>query len=241
MKTTGETIRSGLIELGLRADPSMAEMLTIYLEELEKWNRHFNLVGAGGRELVVRHLLDSLSGFNFFMSMVASVTGEDSSGGIDVLDVGSGAGFPGIPLAIAFGNTKSAYGKVRFTLLERSGRRAVFLENVSIRLGLNNVTVVEEDLKRFERPQSGFDIITTRAFSEGRASDMRLLIGRMIRLLNRSGSIILYKGRLSRVASEIAMLTGIFRHIEVYKVRVPFLEAERHLVVMQKKFLWESE
>ena len=121
-----ELINRGLEELGLGGTPDRAELILKYINELERWNRIYGFVKAEGCELVSRHVLDSLSA-------VETIRGLEQHGSI--CDLGSGAGFPGIPLAIFLTGSE-------LVLVERAARRAAFLRNTAILLGLKNVRVI---------------------------------------------------------------------------------------------------
>jgi 16S rRNA (guanine527-N7)-methyltransferase len=135
-----------------------------------------------------------------------------------VLDVGSGAGFPGIPLAIAL-------PEVRFNLLERSGKKCAFLENCRALLGLANVTVQQADLSA---ASGSFDVVTFRAVAP---------LDRFLADLARSKvawrSVAAYKGRRDRIEEELAALGPAALHAEIVRLEVPFVDEERHLVVLQ--------
>ena len=109
-----------LLEAGLNllqfTDPPLLTRIRIFLEELERWNPRFGLVGTGGKDLVVRHVLDCLAGAHLFREISPSFVG----------DVGAGAGFPGIPLALVL-------PQIRFTLIEPSRlSRLINIPNPSI-------------------------------------------------------------------------------------------------------------
>ena len=137
----------------LDIDPPIGclESLVRYCDEIALWNRRMNLVGGTESEIVVRHILDSLSTVSVFQRLA----GESESKSL--CDVGSGAGFPGIPLAIALPNLLVA-------LIERSERKASFLTNVRLLLELENVSVVETDQSPKDRTTQRYDIVTCRAF-----------------------------------------------------------------------------
>jgi 16S rRNA (guanine527-N7)-methyltransferase len=223
------TLRSGLQALGfgaaggragarggsgLRGLDETADLLERYLAELDRWNARFGFVKATPDELVVKHVLDSIAG----AAIVAGLCAEAAAGG--VLDVGSGAGFPGIPLAIALPG-------VRFTLLERSGRKCAFLENCRALLGLANVTVQPADLSA---ATGVYDVITFRAVAP---------LDRFLADLARSKvawrSIAAYKGRRDRIDAELTALGPAARGAEVVRLAVPFVDEERHLVVLRSR------
>jgi 16S rRNA (guanine527-N7)-methyltransferase len=209
-------LRRGLDELGIHA-PGAADLLERYLAELNRWNAKFGFVKATPDELVVKHALDSIAGAVAVAGLCAEVE-EGAAGGGRVLDVGSGAGFPGIPLAIAL-------PRVRFTLLERSGRKCAFLENCRALLGLANVTVLAADLSA---AMGAYDVITFRAVAP---------LDRFLADLARSKvawrSIAAYKGRRDRIEEELAALGPSAVAAEVVRLAVPFGDEERHLVVLR--------
>jgi 16S rRNA (guanine527-N7)-methyltransferase len=200
-------LREGLERLGLGAEPA-AGLLARYLAELSRWNARYGFVKADSRELVVKHALDSVAAAR----QVARLAGSGT-----VLDVGSGAGFPGIPLAIVL-------PEVRFVLLERSSRKAAFLGNCRALLGLRQVRVVAADLSA---ATGEFDVVTFRAVAP---------LVRIIADLDRSAVawkwLAAYKGRADRVREELAALGPRAPGAEVIPLAVPFLDEERHLVVL---------
>jgi len=217
-------LRQGLDELGISA-PGAADLLERFLAELDRWNARFGFVKATREELVARHVLDSIAGAATVATLCAS-GGPGAGGGPGaapivapggVLDVGSGAGFPGIPLAVALPG-------VRFTLLERSAKKCAFLENCRALLGLANVGVLRADLAG---AAGGYNVVTFRAVAP---------LGRFLADLARSKvtwrSVAAYKGRRDRIEEELAALGGAARDMELVRLRVPFVDEERHLVVL---------
>ena len=237
---TGEeakTLADGVAELGLRLPPSAKERLLAFLAELRRWNRAWNLVADAPPPGWVRsHLLDSLSIADRLRTVAAeadrpapSSAGEPSRAGsprsqhhpaaapagpFRVLDLGSGAGFPGIPLAIAL-------PALRFVLLDGNGKKTRFCRHAVTALGLPNVEVMEgraEDCP----PLVPFDAAVVRAV--GSLARVRELVRPCCR-----GPILAMKGRYP--ARELEALEGV--PFEVAQLRVPGLEAERHLVVLR--------
>jgi 16S rRNA (guanine527-N7)-methyltransferase len=206
-------LREGVARLGIPEPGRALPLLEKYVEELERWNPRFGLVKYDGvTELIVKHVLDSLSAWAAVRA-AASETGT-------VLDVGSGAGFPGIPLAIAM-------PAVSFTLLERMARRATFLQTCAILLGLPRVKVANGDLAGMT---GDFEVVTFRAVSP---------LDRFVRDIGRSGirwrTIMAYKGKEARARDEIESvrrLTGVRFQIEIRPLSTPFLEEDRCLVVL---------
>jgi 16S rRNA (guanine527-N7)-methyltransferase len=144
-----------------------------------------------------------------------------------VADAGSGAGLPGIPLAIALPT-------VSVTLIERMGRRAGFLRNTPAALPLPNVEVIEADTGRSfpleQPPLRRFDAIVFRAF---KPLD-KALVQDLFRLLAPGGFLAAYKGRAEKIAAEMEAVKEAVGSWETRPVRVPFLNEERHLVVIRQ-------
>ncbi|MDR2402424.1 MAG: 16S rRNA (guanine(527)-N(7))-methyltransferase RsmG [Spirochaetaceae bacterium] len=226
----------GLLERGLlllrERDPvidrliggSSAEVLALlnkYIEEIELFNPAYGLVGAKNRQdLVVRHILDSLSA----LGIMGRLLGTASPAPPLIADLGSGAGLPGIPLAVVLSNWP-------FVLMERSGRRAGFLWNTLAVLGLSNAVVEEEDME--QAAPERFGLITFRAFRPLEPAPVKSLF----RLLRHGGVLAAYKGRRDTIEAELAGLTDLEDHlkVEIHPLFVPFLEEERHLVVLKPR------
>jgi len=138
-------LSEGLQRLGLKVDAGMQKKLLAYLQLMLKWNRAYNLTAIRDLdEMIVRHLLDSLS----IMAYIQCAS---------VLDVGTGAGLPGIPLAICMPDCQ-------FVLLDSNGKKTRFLMQAKIELGIENIDIIHSRIEDY-RPSSGFEIITCRAFA----------------------------------------------------------------------------
>jgi 16S rRNA (guanine527-N7)-methyltransferase len=199
------TLLDGLGRLGLEAGRGRADRLLEYLELLERWNRTYNLTAvAPGPAGVVRHLLDSLA-------IAPIITGRR------FLDVGSGAGLPGLPLAIWFPERS-------WTLLDASSKRVRFLRHAAARLDLGHVECVHARVEDYEAAVP-FDTVLSRAFSS--LGDFAALAGRHV---GPEGRVAAMKGRLP--ADELADLPPGWRVTGLHRLSVPGLEAERHLVLM---------
>jgi len=204
--TPRETLLRGIGLLGLPAEDDTLRRFDLYLRELEKWNSLFGLVGADGRDLVVRHVLDSLAG-------TGPISAEHPR---RLADIGSGAGFPGIPLAVYMPETS-------FTLVEPSRKRCAFLRSAAALMGRANVRVFEGEL---ELVRDAFDIVTFRAF---RPLDRRIL-RRLAAILAPGGKIAAYKGRREQIGEETAAAEALGFRSRIEEVSVPFLDEPRHLV-----------
>ena len=200
-------LREGLAALPLNLGRSSQNKLLHYLELLEKWNSVYNLTAIRDpADMVARLILDSLV-------IMPHLNGSR------LVDVGTGAGLPGIPLAIACPD-------VFVSLLESRRKPTQFLSHVVTALGLSNVQVV---LKRAEqyRPMEKFDTLTARAF--GTVQRLLTAAGHLCRP---HGRILALKGRYPK--RELDQLsTDTFELVDVVPLRVPQLGAARHLVIMR--------
>jgi 16S rRNA (guanine527-N7)-methyltransferase len=207
-------LQEGISALGLSEPAGAFARLEAYINELERANPRFGFMKYEDRaELVVKHVLDSLSAWG-------AIRDAAGPGPSTVLDVGSGAGFPGIPLAIALPG-------LTFTLLERMERRAVFLKTCVVLLGLSNAKAIRGDLVDLD---GAYDVVTCRAFAP---------LERLVEDLGRSSvrwrKIVADKGREERVREEIEgvrRLTGGAIVAEVATVYSPFLDEQRRVVVL---------
>jgi 16S rRNA (guanine527-N7)-methyltransferase len=214
-----DLLREGLEQLKIPFDQQQLDKVKVFLEELERWNRRYGFVARSDpsnrqvdrRQLVVRHVLDSLAAWS-------TVEAFDQKG--QVADVGSGAGFPGIPLAVFFPDS-------RFTLLEPSAKKSAFLRNAAILADLRNIEVMENRLEEVSRR---FDLVVFRAFSPLSKESL----ARLRRVLKPAGVILAYKGTLARIEEELAGCGLDAENRNIVAVRVPFLNEERHLVIVPK-------
>jgi 16S rRNA (guanine527-N7)-methyltransferase len=201
----GMQLEKGLAELDLALDGEARSKLLAYLTLLEKWNRVYNLTAIRDAEKMVSgHLLDCLA-------VVPYVSGAE------VLDAGSGAGFPGIPLAIA-GPER------RLTLLDSNHKKAAFLRQAVAELRLRNADVVCERVESWH-PEKKFDCIISRAFAE-----IADFVSLSAHLLAPGGVLAAMKG--VHPFEEIGRLPRDFRVMRVHRLAVPGLGAERHLVLI---------
>lgn len=197
------SIIEGSERLGISLTAEAVARLVAYLALLERWNRAYNLTAVRDPEaMVIRHLLDSLS-------ILPWVEGPR------VLDVGSGAGLPGIPLAVARPNCQ-------FCLLDSNGKRTRFLTQVAAELHLAHVDVVRGRVEDY-RPAVLFNSVVSRAFAT--LADMVADAGR---LCVPDGRLLAMKGVFPD--DELARLPPGYVVVGVYPLRVPNLEAERTLV-----------
>ena len=189
--------------LALKLEPALAGPLLKYLGELVIWNKAYNLTAVREpAEMVTRHLLDSLSVLPF-------VSGR-------VLDAGSGAGLPGLPLAIAKPD-------VHVTLLDANGKKARFLRHAQRQLGLGNVDVVEERAEK-HKPGTPYKGVISRAFAS-----LREFLEATATLAGPDGQWLAMKGKLD--PAELADVPPGFKIMQTPRLTVPGLAEDRHLVI----------
>lgn len=199
-------LRQGADGLGLSLSDGQLTQMEHYLMLLQKWNRTYNLTAVRDEaQMVDYHLLDSLSIVPFL------------GGGSRLLDVGSGGGMPGIPVAIACPQRQ-------VVLLDANEKKTAFLRQAVIELNLDNVTVVVARVERYQAVDR-FDCVTSRAFAE-----LAEFVSLTHHLLLPSGQWLAMKGAYPN--EEIAVLPMNAKVAEILRVDVPGLLAERHLVRM---------
>ncbi len=198
-----EAVAAGARSLGLTVDAQQAARLLQLLDELSAANAEFNLTAIRDRPgMLHKHLLDSLS-------VLPYLRGER------IADVGTGAGFPGLPLAIAS-------PKRQFVLIEATGKKARYVERTARRVGCVNVEVVHARAESY-RPSQGFDVVLARAVAA--LADFVAYAGH---LCAPEGRLFALKGR--RPDAEIAALPRTYRVSALHRLQVPGLDEERHLV-----------
>lgn len=200
-----EKLAQGVAELGLRLPAATLRKLLDYLALIAKWNRVHNLTSVReSSKMVSKHLLDCLA-------VVPHLEAHT------VLDVGSGAGLPGIPLALM-------WSQASVTLLDSNHKKAAFLRQAVIELGLNNVDVVCERVEAWQ-PAQEFDLVISRALS-----DLPEFVNLAGRLCGADGVVAAMKGVYPY--EELAQLPHEFRLRSVVPLKVPGVLAERHLVLL---------
>jgi 16S rRNA (guanine527-N7)-methyltransferase len=200
---TDSTLIAGAAQLGIELGERQAAQLLRLLDELDDWNQRMNLTAIRERGAqVTKHLLDSLSVQPFLH-------------GERVLDVGTGAGFPGLPLAIV--NPQR-----HFTLLDSTAKKLKFIEHAVALLELPNVQTVHTRAENF-RPPERFDIVVSRA------------VGPVEQFVKWAGHLCVGGGRLLAMkgrdpATELAKLPSGWKVAAIHRLNVPTLDEERHLV-----------
>jgi 16S rRNA (guanine527-N7)-methyltransferase len=197
---------AGLAELGLSFDAAIEQRFLDYIALLHKWNKVYNLTAVREpHKMLYQHVLDSLAVLPFIK-------------GPRLLDVGSGAGLPGIPLAIARPD-------LSVTLLDSNHKKTAFLRQACIELALTNVAVVCERVETWQ-PEARFDQVISRAFSD---------LGEFVRLAGHlcvpGGTLLGMKGLYP--FEELAQLPAGTKAEQIVPLNVPGLEAQRHLVLLK--------
>jgi 16S rRNA (guanine527-N7)-methyltransferase len=201
-----EKLAGGLADMGLDLDVAMRSRLLKYVSLMQKWNKVYNLTAVREPEkMVTQHLLDSLA-------VLPHITGHR------VIDVGTGPGLPGIPLALAS-------PALEVTLLDSSHKKTSFLRQACLELGLNNVTVVCERVEVW-RPEEKYDVVISRAFS-----DLAEFASLALHLCRDTGRMLAMKGVYPHEELTRLPATVVLQGVEPLKV--PGLDAERHLVLLR--------
>ncbi|WKC75914.1 16S rRNA (guanine(527)-N(7))-methyltransferase RsmG [Borreliella valaisiana] len=187
------------------------QKINLYIKRILLLNTRFNLISNSNSNfnaILNLHVIDSLLGLSTIKEINPS----------EVLDVGSGAGFPGIVLAI-FDTSRKYY------LLERSKKKSTFLKMIKLELDLENVKILEYEI---EREKKKHEFITIRAF---RSMNEYALV--LKNLLKDEGLIMAYKGKFDRINLEVGQIKDLFSKIEVKSLN-PKLSVDRNLVLLYK-------
>jgi 16S rRNA (guanine527-N7)-methyltransferase len=202
-----QQLDQGLAALGVPASVEQRRHYRNYLHLLNKWNRAYNLSAVRTiDQMLPRHLLDSLSITPFFHAD-------------NCLDVGSGGGLPGIPLAIACPDRQ-------FTLIDSNGKKTRFLFQVVNELGLKNVTVEQGRVEEKTSPPQ-FDGVVSRAFST-----ISAMLGSCAQIMADGARIYAMKGRYP--SEELEDIDAGFTVEAVQPLQIPELAGERHLIILRK-------
>ena len=205
-----DLLLEGMDQISLAPNTRQIELFELFVSEMRTWNRVINLVNAPGDKLLVYHVFDALSGCPFFSPQK----------GHSVLDVGTGGGFPGVPLAIM-------KPELQFFLLDRSEKKIAFLKNFAALSKMKNLFPIQASL---QNQQGLYHTVCCRAFKPLR-SVFDLLLSKVVF----GGDILCYMGTKTAIDSELMGLeknSALYRSCsyEIIPVQVPFLTHQRHLV-----------
>ncbi|VAW53246.1 16S rRNA (guanine(527)-N(7))-methyltransferase [hydrothermal vent metagenome] len=204
-----QQLEFGLKQMGLRYPVEIQQKLVHYIQLIARWNKAFNLTAIRDvEEMVSKHLLDSL------------VVQPYLEGSL-ILDIGSGAGLPGIPFAITSPDKK-------FVLIDSNGKKTRFLVQAKIDLKLDNVEVIQQRVEDFQPMEEGhriyFDVITARAYANTDA-----ILNTSAHLQNEATRILVMQGKLDE-----QIKNDQYQLVESHSLDVYGLDAERHLLEIKR-------
>jgi 16S rRNA (guanine527-N7)-methyltransferase len=199
---TEDSLIADSARLGVELSPAGAQKLFALAAELAEWNRKFNLTSIPDEQTLTHHVLDSLSAGPYLK-------------GRRVADIGTGAGFPGIPLAVA-------YPEREFLLIDSTRKKLGFVDHVIARLELGNAATLHTRAEQY-RPPRKFDTVISRALSK-----LDRFIACAGHLCAPGGCLLAMKGRAPQ--EELRALPRGWRLVATHRIEVPGLDAERHIV-----------
>ena len=204
-----DLLRKGLEELGYIPETDLLSAFIIYLNELKKWNKAYNLTGLmKDEDIIIKHFFDSLLYLNVM-----------PHGEIKVADIGSGAGFPGIPINII-------RPEIEMYLIESSMKRSAFLRHIINKLRLKKIDVIEkriEEVKVNQELSESVDVAVTRALFS-----IKEFVKKVSHIVRQEGILILNKG--PKVREELKMIRDI--KYEIVTINLPLTDIKRHIVVI---------
>lgn len=220
-------LQEGCRTLGIPLDTGQLVQFELFYRELVAWNDRFNLTAITAyTEVQTKHFLDSLVA----LPLIAAAVGDSVplTRALRLLDVGAGAGFPGIPL-------KVAAPRLAMTLMDGTGKKVTFLRETVAKLGLADVAVVQgraEEMGHDPAYRGQFDLVTARAVAA-----LNTLVEYLLPLVRRGGLAVIYKGssapqELADARKAIDLLGG--ETLRMASVQVPFLDEQRYVLLIKK-------
>ncbi len=209
-----ELLKTGLNELGLACSESQIQSFMIYLSELKKWNNVYNITALNtDEEIIIKHFLDSLL---YLKAM--------PQGNIKLADIGTGGGFPGIPIKIMRPETG-------LTLVEPSRKKTSFLRNIIRKTGLSEISVLQKRIEQLGEDFSNcFDLIVSRA-----TFGIKEFLDLACPLLNDTGRLVISKGpkaedELRHISSAKSSISPVEN---ILLLKLPYSGAERHIIILK--------
>lgn len=216
-----QILKQGLDKLGLNSDDKIVNDFSIYREILVDWNQKMNLTGIEDeKEVFIKHFLDSVS----------SVVNGYIKDGVSIIDVGTGAGFPGLPLRICLPN-------IELTLLDSLNKRINFLQEVSNNLGFDNIEFIHgraEDFAKMEQYREQYDVATARA-----VAGLPVLMEFCVPFIKVGGYFVCLKGpnaNLELEESKAAMEVLGVEFVEKIDIELPETDLKHNILVFKKVF-----
>ena len=207
---TAEILETGLLSLGLTPSDERMKCFSVYLSELKKWNKACNLTGIrNDKDIVIKHFLDSLL-----------YLGPIPQGIVRVADIGSGAGFPGIPIKIL-------RPELEMYLIEPSGKKAAFLRHIARQLKIKGIEIIEKRIEEITvngELVTPVDVVLTRALF-----DITKFIQKTAHIVKRGGIFILNKG--PKVKEELKKIGAV--EYELLTIPLPQTDINRYVVVVK--------
>ncbi len=208
-----QLLASGVQQLDIHADNKQQALLLQYVQLLQKWNQTYNLTAIEDTdEIISKHILDSLSVVKYLK-------------GKNIIDVGSGAGLPGIPLAVVCQDKQ-------FTLLDCNAKKIRFIQHAAIDLRLKNIQAVH--LRVEDYPPNGqvgkeFSTLVSRAFAN--SDKLFAICSPLLKHLGEQGQIIFMLGK----QKHLEVLPKSYNVEDIHSIEIPHLGAQRHIAIVKKR------
>jgi 16S rRNA (guanine527-N7)-methyltransferase len=197
-------LHDGINKLHLKLSSKQINSIEQYTSDIFTYNQKVNIIGAKNyTDIIIKHILDCLAGITYFSPFK------------NIADIGSGAGLPGILLAICF-------SEKHISLIESKSRKTLFLNKEIASLKLSNVSVMQQNVYEIKKK---YNCITTRAFS-----NIQKILTCSENMITTDTQYILYKGTRSRIIEECTEAKLFKKKYDIIEIIVPFLKGERHLV-----------